>query len=709
MSDEILSCGPLDSNPGDRSESSSDSPTDRFDFLVARFFDNLLSETEDREFVDMLEADAARARRFLELARLDRAIAGLSSSQRVNDEAFEQAVRKSLSLDGEAETNRFAQSVVQLVRANPRRSRRQGKRPAATATFGIGIAAACAAIVILVVMIAVPSTPQVAENPKKSTPPAPKTVEQPKSSHDNLPASRGGSVVIAPSKIVPPPVTRALTDNYVPNPPEEPEVVPAPPENHVADAVPNTAPTQHEVPALGSVRRIQHAAAIVQRMDQSGAEANARVNDRCMEGDLLRVIPTMGSSEPSGVEVALKDGSLLWLAGGASVRFHDENDAACPTLENGEVTAHVATQSPGHPFRIRTRIGPAVEVVGTVFRLSADAAKKHVSLRVDEGKVLFSSQNVERKVSAGESSDSEDGRAPSVPVNFRPKPAVLAGVVIEKLGGKPLSGAIVRVIPVARRKGDLKWPTMKTDAQGRFKFEALREGNVLVGVESESNGMIGHFGIARARLAPGEETDVNIAVEKAMLVVGKVAEDAHSLPSKDYRVRFIGDNGDGLTLSPTLNLNNVEDGYASVAIQGAGRYVPLVEKPGALIKVRSPRNVGLVPDRPNQCLIDVQVSTSAALKGRILDNATSSVIVDEPGMDTADPRLPHTTLMLTLPNGWLQSVAAEADGTYSFNTNLDTGNYELKVQRFGYAPFTKRLTLTAGQVTDLDVGLDAHR
>jgi hypothetical protein len=42
-------------------------------------------------------------------------------------------------------------------------------------------------------------------------------------------------------------------------------------------------------------------------------------------------------------------------------------------------------------------------------------------------------------------------------------------------------------------------------------------------------------------LAAGEETPVNISVDKAMLVIGKVVEDSRSLPSKDYRVRFIGD------------------------------------------------------------------------------------------------------------------------------------------------------------------------
>jgi ferric-dicitrate binding protein FerR (iron transport regulator) len=718
MSEQSMSCGPLDPElPGGSESETPATPADRFDLLVAGFFDGILNDAEDREFAALLDSDPAKARRFLELSRLDRAIAGLCSTHRVNDEAFEEAVRKSLSLDGEHETNRFAQEVVQLVRANPKRPRRSVRNPAANTTFGIGVAAACAAVAILIFLIATHSSTPVAENRAGRAEPVPVAPSvEPRTSHGDNAAPPGNANTKKNSKVIPPPAPKEVVDTTQLRQPDEVENVPEPvnPESRVAESAPDAATTHSDVPSLGSITRIQRAAAIVQRMQESGAEANARVNDRCAEGDLLRVVPTLGNNtSPCGVEVTLKDGSRLWLSGGTSLRFHEDNGAAASTLENGEVSARVTPQVAGHPFRIRTRLGPAVEVIGTVFELSADAVKKRVSLRVDEGKVLFTNQGVERKVSAGESSDAEDGRAPSSPYAFRPRPAMLAGVVTEKAGGKPLAGAVVSVIPVARRKtelkGEVKWPTVKTDAQGRFKFDALREGNIFVAVESESNGMLGHWGVARARLASGEETDVNISVDKAMLVIGKLLEDTHSVSAKDFRVRFIGDNSDGQAVNPTLNLMFAEGEFASVAIQGAGRYIPLVEKPGSIVKIRSPKTVGLVPDRINQVPLDVQIAASATLKGRILE-ANGNPLIDDATIDGNDPRQAHTNLTLTLPNGWLQSVCAEADGSYSFSTNLDSGNYELKVQRFGYAPFSKRLTLTAGQSIDLDVSLEAgHR
>ncbi len=63
-------------------------------------------------------------------------------------------------------------------------------------------------------------------------------------------------------------------------------------------------------------------------------------------------------------------------------------------------------------------------------------------------------------------------------------------------------------------------------------------------------------------------------------------------------------------------------------------------------------------------------------------------------------------LTLTAQNGLVQSILAEADGSYSFDTNLDNGSYELKAERFGFAPWLKRLNLIAGQKLELNVPLE---
>src|SRR5262249_39607277 len=134
-----------------------------------------------------------------------------------------------------------------------------------------------------------------------------------------------------------------------------------------------------------------------------------------------------------------------------------------------------------------------------------------------------------------------------------------------------------------------------------------------------------------------------------------------------------------------------------------------IEKPGMLLKVRTPRTVTLVTDRMNQWLLEVQASPSAIIKGRVLEAGAQTLLADEPGADPADPRQPRSIVTLTTTGAPPHVLSAEADGTFQFNTNLDAGAYELKVQRYGYAPATKRIVLAAGQTLDVDVALEPAR
>src|SRR5476651_2613315 len=85
----------------------------QFEALAGRFFDGELTDAEDRELVAMLEADPVLAKRFVEMARLDRALAAISSPHRVSDAAFDAAVRKGLELSSDGESREFAAVVVQ--------------------------------------------------------------------------------------------------------------------------------------------------------------------------------------------------------------------------------------------------------------------------------------------------------------------------------------------------------------------------------------------------------------------------------------------------------------------------------------------------------------------------------------------------------------------------------------------------------------------
>jgi hypothetical protein len=707
----------------------------RFEWLAGRFFDGELSEAEDREFVALLEADAALGRRFLEMARLDCAISALVSSHRVSDAAFEAAVRKGLEFQRDDESHRFAQHVVALVRegSERRRTRRLSlthheRRPAPQfAAYAIA-AVACITLAVLVFLFATRAGTPVASGARSNTATSTAVAAAPESGSPlpprltppiaENPQPRG----VALKKAAPEqPVTPEI--NVAQNAAENPDApLPLPiPEAAQPEQSPSSvaaAPAHGNGEQLATVEKLTQVTATIQH---NGAQQTAVVSSRCLEGDVLRIAAidaSPGEESPhntafSGAEVALADGSKLLLTAGAELRFHVENQSACPTLNAGELFAHIMPQQPGHPLRIRTQQGPVVEVVGTVFRLAAETAHKRVSLRVDEGKVLFTSQNVERKVSVGEMCDAEDGHAPGQVVRVRPAPGMLSGVVVDKATGKPLENAQITAVPQAHRKNDRTF-TVKSDAQGKFKFDALRDGNYFVVSQPDGNVAVPRFATTRARVQPGEDSVVSLAVDKAAVVVCAVEDSSKHLLVTNYRVRFTAEGSDGMAVHPIIQvegqtqLQHDAEVHCAV-IEGAGKYLPAVDKPGLLIKVRTPQRVQLSTDRINQWPLDVQVSASAAIKGRVLDAGSSAVLADDPALDPNDPHAPRTVLTLTQSNGYVHALCAESDGSFLFNTNLDAGTYELKAVRFGYSAYTHRITLTAGQALESDVTLEPVR
>ncbi len=732
------------------SEEIESDPT-QFESLVGRFFDGELTDAEDRELVAMLEADPTLAKRFVEMARLDRALAAIASQHRVSDAAFDAAVRKGLELSEEGESREFAAVVVQMVRdgSDRRRTRRlasaQQERRAGQFSAAAIAAIACVTVAALALLFFSRTEAPVASVPNKVTAPADIVAAAP---NENVPPLGAAKPEVAPAKQNPrrntlaaapprnatPPGTMPIwsTETGIPEviPPDSQEgvretaaiddpVTPDMPGNFAEEGAVASSPANNsaleKVAGLAKVARLTNVTAAVQR---NGKRVDA--TGPMLEGDVLRISAldsSPGEAAPAkfvagatpGADVMLSDGSRLWLSAGSEFRFHVENQSICPTLDAGEVVAHIKPQPAGHPLKIRTQQGPVVEVVGTVFTLSAETAKKRVSLRVDEGKVLFTAQSVERKVTADEMCDAEDGRAPGQIVRVKSSLAAAFGVVLDKATGKPFENAVLFAVPQAKRKSDVRSIAVKADAQGKFRFDALREGNYFIVAQPDNlNGAAQvRFALARARLKAGEEIQVNLLADKPAVVVGAVEESGKRLLMTNYRVRFLAEGGDGLTVHPILvSDNSRETDYHCAVIEGSGKYVPIVEKPGLLIKIRTPQRVQLLNDRLNQWVLDVQTSPSASIKGRVIDAATNTALGDESGADANDPRSPRTTITLTPSSGLSYVAAAESDGTVFFNTNLDTGTYELKVQRFGFAPFTKRVNLTAGQALELDLPLE---
>ena len=711
-----------------------DNPPNRFEWLAGRFFDGELSEAEDREFAALLESDTALGRRFLEMARLDCALAALISEHRVSDAAFEASVRQGLQYQREDESHLFAQHVVAMVRegSERRRTRRlsltHSERRSAPRFAAYAIAAvACLTLAVLVFLFATQSSAPVVTAPRRSTttataiaaapeksrtplpPPLPEQPEQPElpglALHKSTPQQLAPKIIVA--------------ENAAENP-DAPLPVPLPlPESARPETPPATvaaAEIHGEAALLATVEKLNAVTATIQH---NGAALPAAAAARCVEGDVLRISAidaSPGEEAPrttgvSGAEVVLADGSKLFLTPGAELRFHAEDGSACPTLNAGELVARIRPQPAGHPLRIRTQQGPVVEVVGTVFRLAAETGRKRVSLRVDEGKVLFTSQNVERKVTVGEMCDAEDGRAPGQVQRARPAPGTLTGIVVDKATGKPIEGAVVTAVAQAHRKND-RHPTVKSDAQGKFRFESIRDGNYFVVAQLDGNAP--RFASSRARVQPGEEMGVNLALDKSAVVACAVEDSSKHTLLASYRLRFVPEAGDGTTFNPVLQIDGQtplqrEVEVHCVVIEGAGKYVPAVDKAGLSIKVRTPQRVQLVTDRINQWPLDVQTSPSAAIKGKVLDTGTASVLADDLSLDPGDPRATRTVLTLTQSNGFVHALCAEADGSYIFNTNLDAGTYELKGTRFGFAPFSRRVTVNAGQALDCDVLLEPLR
>jgi len=710
----------------------------RFEYLAGRFFDGSLDEHEDQELAGILKADGTLAERFLEQARIERLIGYGSDPARLSDEAFADTVMRSIAFEDPVESERFAHNVVRAVRENvgmstsrrlSLRSRRRIQRPSHMPQTIVMAVAAALALALLLALASGPSSPRrVAHNEPVRVETINLTVRQ---AVDDA-AAPGDSAAAPRARIEATqdeaPALQTFTDAQKSDegrsilPVEIPAAAQAKAEEKQAIV---SAPAQLPKASTAAAASVQRTGGKVMAQlaklnnvkavrIAAGSKEEKPLAEQAMlsDGDTLRVLsPDISASEalPGSrhAELIMGDGSQLVVSEGATLLLAMEGAAPRPVLERGEVLARIRPQIPGSNLIIKTKQGAEAAVLGTVFTLKADTGNRRVELRVDEGKVQFSNKGEKRLVVADEACVAEDGKIPSQPFAFRPRPAILAGVLTDKETGRPIPNATITVAPYAERQKALPHLGTKTDAQGRFTIENLREGLSFILAKTDDGGPAGLQGrgtIVRTRLTGGEKNMLNISMEKGAVAVGKLYEPGGKT-IVGATVRLVPPASDGQSMDLKVTQNGTQTDWSAVALEGNGKYLAIVEKPGFIARIKNMRLNDIRSHIVTNWPLEVQLAPSAVLKGRVL-NPSGLPITDPPGANLLDPRLPRTIVTLAASSGTTWSAEAEADGTFVFNTNLDSGAYDIKIERFGFAPLIKRINLVAGQTLELPATLD---
>jgi len=614
----------------------------RFEELLGRFFDGHMKVAEDRAFAEMLAQDPELARRFLEQLSIEGMVAGLLGDRRTEEAAFVAGVRRALELTcDESETRHFAQRVVALAK----RIRRPGR----------------------------------VRSPRKGT-------------RDKILGLPPPVLGLASAAAI---LLLALGAWYWSF--ARPRNVPV----RANDA--QTAPTREALARLSSVDGLEVA------WDRDGVQAPALVGDEVYEDDLL-VITTdaadeRGAAQVHAVVAQLRDGSKLIFSGPAALRFSLRGNVLTPLLEHGSLRVQAAPQLAGRALVVRTQQGPEAAVRGTVFRLHAEPDDRRVTLEVEEGQVRFTNQGTEQTVNADLACVALDGEPPRTPFVFRAEAARLVGKVLDEQSGAPVAEAMVHVVTIARRRSDFDREMIletASDKEGNFRFDALQEGPVVIYVkmDKKSHALYGKSGNACVLLKGGEKTYADVHLHKYTLLYG-VITDVSGNVIPDCDVQALPEGSKGLVPRCTFAFNYPAHEFRAAVIHGEGTYGLQIEKKGHVVKTTQVPRVKVPPERAGALKISAKLEPSAAVRGRVLNAETKLPFVD--AGEIYAPRAIRTILTLQRPIGREKALTPEADGSFVFDTALEAGCYELKVERFGCVTKVLKFDLSAGQTVQKDI------
>ncbi|GMV79217.1 MAG: hypothetical protein AMXMBFR7_04010 [Planctomycetota bacterium] len=401
-----------------------------FETLMARFFDGVLTEAEDRAFSELLAASPERAKRFLEQVRMERALGGAVES-RIESDAFVAAVMRGVKLaqDG-SDTERFARIVAKQARGvsqrrmASRRSRASLRARRAEAAPGAALwlpVLGAAALVSLVILLG--GSPE-SDRSRTGVAKAPGTAESP----DRFRPSRYDYAIPVPD-----------SEPSLPSEFESPTEQPAPPFEPDALVQTDTEPGEPveaeskpalvdrpDAPEAIPVREPGRLMARVQRLVGVRAKLRAADGERDLverqalsSGETLILKLDAGATPAdgqSGAELALEDGTTIWLNPDSALRFDAQGVAV---LEAGSLAFRVAGPAQAEAWKLRVDSGPQVAAKSAAARVRRDAANRRVVVLVDEGRAEISNLGAREVVVANHGCVSPFQSTPGSPYLFQ--------------------------------------------------------------------------------------------------------------------------------------------------------------------------------------------------------------------------------------------------------------------------------------------------
>lgn len=405
-----------------------DKPAERFNHLVGLFFDGRLSDDEDRELVALCEADPSMGRRFLDQARMERALAGLSGGL-VSEDEFLAAVERSVALVQDREnTRRFTEKVVKRVRSiSVRRvSRRVRASVRAQRSDGAWVPAALMAVAAVLVLAVLAGTESGRDDGAAAARGKPDGSDVPDPAY--LPKPRQGQAPTAPEARTP---VNAVAQHAAPQvPPERYEVVeiieeapreldPSPRATAVAqdlnvseDPAPAVRPVPPPAVKAGSMTSLANATASLRRA--SGDAGELAVGGTFLSGDRVSVAGDTADGS-AGAVLSLAGGGTLKVLPGSVVRFDSRDDRAVPVLERGAFLLELASGSVENAVVLAAAEGPDVATLGSVCRVERDEAQRKVTVIVLSGRAVVHSSDTKRIVVSNQACATPFGGTPGRP------------------------------------------------------------------------------------------------------------------------------------------------------------------------------------------------------------------------------------------------------------------------------------------------------